>query len=126
MFEIKGRIEVISPEVQVSEKFRKREFVLQVQDGMYPQYIKMQLTQERCALVDGCAPGMEVNVTFVLKGRPFEKQGETIYFTNIEAIRVSAASQAAPAAPAAGYPTPPAPTSNPFAGGDSEGDDLPF
>lgn len=122
-FEIKGKVEVIYPEQQISEKFKKREFVIEVQDGMYPQHIKMQLTQDRCSLIDGYNVGDEINVTFDLKGRPYQKQGETIYFTNVEAWRISA--PVAPQAPQAGTPgdVPPPP---PPVGGDDIGGELPF
>ncbi|RZK23182.1 MAG: DUF3127 domain-containing protein, partial [Hymenobacter sp.] len=36
-YDVTGRLHEIFDEQQVSEKFRKREFVLEVQDGQYPQ-----------------------------------------------------------------------------------------
>ena len=38
-FDVTGRVHEIYPEQQVTEKFKKREFVLEIQDGMYQQYI---------------------------------------------------------------------------------------
>ncbi|MFM8473654.1 MAG: DUF3127 domain-containing protein, partial [Candidatus Kapaibacterium sp.] len=48
-FDVTGKLHEIYPEQQVTEKFRKREFVLETQDGMYQQYIKFQMTQDRCS-----------------------------------------------------------------------------
>jgi single-strand DNA-binding protein len=49
-YDVTGRLHEIFDEQQVSDKFRKREFVLEVQDGQYPQQIKFQLTQDKTSL----------------------------------------------------------------------------
>jgi len=110
-FDITAKLEAIFDTQQISEKFKKREFVLEVQSGMYPEYIKMQLTQERCQLIDVFEVGEIVRVCFNLRGRPYEKAGEKTYFTNLEAWRIEAAS--APTAPPP--PSAPAPTAKPKA-----------
>jgi len=40
-----GRLLIKRDAVQVSDKFTKREFILQT-DGEYPQYLQFQLTQD--------------------------------------------------------------------------------
>ncbi|MGB0523041.1 MAG: DUF3127 domain-containing protein [Flammeovirgaceae bacterium] len=90
-FEVKGKLEVIYETQQVTERFKKREFVLEVQNGMYPEYVKFQLTQDRCGLLDPFSTGEEINVSFNLKGRPYTKDGRTTYFTNLEAWRIDGA-----------------------------------
>lgn len=137
-YDVTGRLHEIFDEQQVSDKFRKREFVLEVQDGQYPQQIKFQLTQDKTSLIDPYKMGDEVKVTFDLRGRGFNKNGQMLYFTNLEAWRVEAASAAAPAG-GGGYsqqqpaarpaqnqnPTLRAqPTAQPIAGDDDN--DLPF
>jgi len=99
-YDVTGRLHEIFDEQQVSEKFRKREFVLEVQDGQYPQQIKFQLTQDKSNLIDPYKIGDEVKVTFDLRGRGFNKNGQMLYFTNLEAWRIEPA--AAGGAPAAG------------------------
>jgi len=96
-FEVKGKLEVVYETQQVTDRFKKREFVLEVQSGMYPEYVKFQLTQDRCGLLDPFSEGDEVNVNFNLKGRPYTKEGKTTYFTNLEAWRLDGASTQAPA-----------------------------
>ena len=129
-FQQKGILHEIFDEQQVSEKFRKREFVLEIA-GQYPEHVKFQLTQDKCALVDGYRFGDEVNVHFTLRGRGFNKNGQMMYFTNLEAWKVEASGNTPqPAArPQQKAPQPaPAPmTANSTApiadGGDN---DLPF
>ena len=102
-YDVTGRLHEIFDEQQVSDKFRKREFVLEVQDGQYPQQIKFQLTQDKTSLIDPYKMGDEVKVTFDLRGRGFNKNGQMLYFTNLEAWRVEAASAGAPAGGGASY-----------------------
>lgn len=107
-YDVTGRLHEIFDEQQVSEKFRKREFVLEVQDGQYPQQIKFQLTQDKTSVIDPYKMGDEVKVTFDLRGRGFNKNGQMLYFTNLEAWRVepAAAGGTAPAAGGAAYSAP--------------------
>lgn len=135
-FEVVGKVEKIMDTIQRTATFKMREFVLLIQEGSYPQYIKFQATQDRCSILDNFNEGDDIQVTFDLKGRPFDKGGETIYFTNLEAWRINAAADAQPAAApqqpsygnapaqAAATNTPPPPP--PPVGGDDIDGDLPF
>lgn len=67
-----------------SPSFQTREFVVVTQDGNFQQYIKFQLTQDRCNVIDNVNEGETVKVSFDLRGR--EWQGK--YFTNLNAWRV--------------------------------------
>ncbi|WP_139921505.1 DUF3127 domain-containing protein [Hymenobacter sp. DG01] len=87
-YEATGRLHEIFDEQQVSEKFRKREFVLEVVDGQYPEHIKFQLVQDKTALIDSYKVGDEVKISFNLRGRGFNKNGQMLYFTNLEAWRI--------------------------------------
>lgn len=86
-YTVTGPLYEIFDEQQVSEKFRKREFVIEI-PGQYPEHVKFQLVQDKCALLDGFHIGDEVTVTFNLRGRGFNKNGQMMYFTNLEAWRV--------------------------------------
>ncbi|MBI5917631.1 MAG: DUF3127 domain-containing protein [Bacteroidetes bacterium] len=98
-FEIEGKLLRKYDTESKSQSFTAREFVLEIQDGNYPQYIKFQLTQDRCAAIDAHKEGEQIKVHFDLRGR--EWQGK--YFTNLNAWRVEKASAAA-SAPAAADP----------------------
>ena len=141
-YDVTGRLHEIFDEQQVSEKFRKREFVLEVQDGQYPEQIKFQLVQDKTSLIDPYKMGDEVKVTFNLRGRGFNKNGQMLYFTNLEAWRIEPATGGAPSGGGGSYsqpqqqaaPRPAAqnqnpnlraqPTAQPIAGDDDN--DLPF
>lgn len=75
---------------QVSERFKKRDFVLTLgHDTPYPQHVTFQLMQDKCDLIEQIPLGVEVNVHFNLKGREWTSpQGEVKYFNTIEAWRV--------------------------------------
>ena len=90
-FDVQGRLHEIFDEVQVSDKFRKREFVLEIPDGSFTQHIKFQLIQDKCNAIDQYKIGDEVKVAFNLSGKPFTKNGTTMYFTNLSAWRIEGA-----------------------------------
>ncbi|MFD2999186.1 DUF3127 domain-containing protein [Pontibacter toksunensis] len=103
-FDIQGKLYETFEEQQVSDKFKKREFVLEIPDGSYTQYVKFQLTQDKCSLLESFKNGDEVKVTFNLTGKPFTKNGTTMYFTNLQAWRLEPAGGNTPGA-SAGAPT---------------------
>jgi sulfur relay (sulfurtransferase) DsrF/TusC family protein len=102
-YDATGRLHEIFDEQQVSEKFRKREFVLEVVDGQYPEHIKFQLVQDKTALIDPFKVGDEVKIAFNLRGRGFNKNGQMLYFTNLEAWRIEPAAGGASAPQGGGY-----------------------
>lgn len=91
-FEIEGKLHKKFPVESKSDTFQTREFVIEIQDGAYPQFIKFQLVQDRCALVDPIPEGEPIKVSFDLRGR--EWQGK--YFTNLNAWRIERSGSAAP------------------------------
>src|SRR5436190_12749968 len=124
-FETQGKLTEIFDEQQVSEKFKKREFVLEIPDGAYTQFIKFQLTQDKCSLLDQYNVGQDVKVAFNLQGKPFTKNGTAMYFTNLSAWRIDAANGAAPAGNQAPRSTAAQPAATSFAMDEAD-NDLPF
>lgn len=86
-FELTGKIIEIYKEQQVSERFKKREFVIDVPSGNFSEQIKFQLTQDKTDLVDSYKLGEEVKVHFNIKGNKW-KDG---YFVNLQAWRLEKA-----------------------------------
>jgi len=74
-----------------SSTFQAREFVIEIADGNYPQFIKFQLVQDRCSLVDDFEEGKQIKVHFDLRGREWNGK----YFTNLNAWRLEQVSQQA-------------------------------
>lgn len=88
---------------QVSEKFKKREFVIQdTENPQYPQYIKFELAQDKCSLLDGYNLGDMVDVSFNLRGRSYvNPQGVKSYFNSLQAWKLQNLGKGGSAAPAA-------------------------
>jgi hypothetical protein len=91
-FEITGKVIDISPVMQVSDKFRKREFVIERKEStggtVFVDYIKFQLVQDKCDMVNESFMREEVKVLFNIKGNRWEKEGRVNYFTNLDAWKV--------------------------------------
>jgi hypothetical protein len=86
--QVKGKIVAIMPTQVVSEKFSKREFVVETPD-QYPQQILFQLTQDKCSILDSLKVGQEVDVHLNIRGRSWQNpQGETKYFNTLEAWKI--------------------------------------
>ena len=84
-----GTIKVKGNEQKVSDRFKKREFVLSDNAPSYPQTIQFQLTQDRCALLDNANVGEEITVHFQLKGREWKNpQGETKFFNSLDVFKI--------------------------------------
>lgn len=121
-FEIEGKLVVKYPTENKSSSFQAREFVIEADSGNYPQFIKFQLVQERCALIEDFNEGDLIKVHFDLRGREWNGK----YFTNLNAWRIERPAQQANSAP------PPA-AANDFPSANDEPstslefeDDLPF
>jgi len=83
-----GRLEAKFDEKEVTSTFRTREFVIEVQKDTYSDFIKLQLTQDKCGLIDSFNIGEQVEVSINIKGRKWEKDGKVSYFNTLEAWRI--------------------------------------
>lgn len=126
-FEVEGKLHKIFPTESKSASFQAREFVLEVPDGNYPQLIKFQSVQDRCAMLDSYQEGDRVKVSFDLRGREWNGK----YLTNLNAWRMERAGEGGGGAQKAAaderFPSDPFPAyteAPPATGGNM--DDLPF
>jgi hypothetical protein len=91
-FEINGKLYEKFDTVTVSDKFRKREFVIEKTEsasfGDITDHIKFQLTQDRCDQLDRYNINEEIKISFNIRGRKWEKDGKVSYFSNLEAWRL--------------------------------------
>lgn len=106
-----------------SGSFRTREFVIrqETNNPQYPEFIKFQLVQDRCDIVDVYAIGEDIRVHFNLKGREWQEK----FFTNLQAWRIERTSQEVSRKPSEQKESP---KNEPPAEGDwnAEVDPLPF
>ena len=128
MFKLTGTVKVIKDTVQVTEKFAKREFVINDASSMYPQDILFQSVQDKCSMLDGYTEGDNVEVSFNLRGREWTSpQGEVKYFNTLDAWRIEKAGQGMPQGGPSDMNLNPVPASAPSASTEAaEDDDLPF
>jgi hypothetical protein len=110
MFKFKGIAYKVGNVETISDKFRKREFIVTDGADQYPQYIPFTFVNDKCDLLESIAEGQEVEVSFSLKGREWTSpQGQVKYFSTIEGFAVTTTStpafapQAAPSAPGSGH-----------------------
>lgn len=96
-FEVEGKLIKKYDTENKTGTFQAREFVIEVMSGNYPQFVKFQLVQDRCSLIDPFEEGEDIKVHFDLRGR--EWQGK--YFTNLNAWRLEKVSAQATSAPPA-------------------------
>lgn len=98
-YELTGRLVTKTETTQRSEKFKVRDFVVeveeQVKDKTFSQLIKLQATNERTTVLDDLNTGDEIKVHFNLRGSKWEKDGKTSYFTNLDAWKIEKLNSAA-------------------------------
>jgi len=87
-FKTTGRIVAIFPtEYRGERQFASRNFVIEI-EGQYPQQVQFQTVQAYCDQLDLYAVDQQVEVSFDLRGRAYEKDGVTKYFTTLNAWRI--------------------------------------
>ncbi len=117
-FEITGKIIEIYDEVQVSDRFKKREFVVEKKEGEFADQIKFQLVQDKTSLIENFKSGEEIKVSFNIRGNKWKDT----YFVNLQAWRLEKAS----ASVAVEQDLPPMPGEEDIPPPPDETDDLPF
>jgi hypothetical protein len=116
-YELTGKVKLIQEPQTFESGFTKREMVVIVDEGKYPQEINLEFIQEKVALLDNLSAGEEVTVSFDIRGREYNGR----YFNNLQGWKVVAASQGN-SAPSFTESSPPPNMSPP----DNFDDDIPF
>ncbi len=83
-YELKGKIKLIQDPQTFASGFTKRELVVTVEDGKYPQEINLEFLQDKVSLLDDLSEGQEVNVSFDIRGHEYNGR----YFNNLIGWRV--------------------------------------
>lgn len=91
-FEIEGTLHKKFDTEKKTDTFQARDFVLLINDSGYDNYIKFQLTQNRCDLIDPVSEGSKVKVHFDLRGREWNGR----YFTNLNAWKIESSDTVEP------------------------------
>ena len=124
--EITGKLIKIGEIQNISDKFQKREFVIET-DEQYPQKIQLELQGKNCDVIDGYKIGQEVECSLNLRGRLWTNaDGIDKYFNTIVCWKIQ------PKVQVTGNANTPATATNPKEvltaplGQEKEPDDLPF
>lgn len=129
-FEMEGKVKVISEAQTFASGFSKREFVVEVEDGKYPQMIKFEAIKEKANQLDDLSVGDAVKVNFDIRGNEYNGR----YYVNLNAWKIgkldgaSASSSSSPsqAPPAQDGPPPGATDAYIDNQSESEDDNIPF
>ena len=84
--EATGKLHSFGETQQISDRFSKREFVIETTDNpKYPQLVQFQLTGDRCSQLDEFSVGETVRIEFSLRGREWRSpKGEIKYFNTLD------------------------------------------
>ncbi len=86
---VRGKVHLIEETKTFGAKgFRKRLVVLEQDKGSFVNFVPLEFTRDDCDSVDEMSEGQEVEVTFRLSGRRWQKdpQSEVKFFLNAEAV----------------------------------------
>ena len=87
---VQGVVHLVEETKTYGQKgFRKRLVVLEQENGRFTNYIPVEFVQDNCDVADDIAKGENIEVTYELKGRRWQKDpgSEVKFFLNAEAIR---------------------------------------
>lgn len=125
-FELEGTVKVINEVQSFASGFTKREFVVEVEDGKFPQSIKFECIKEKTSLIDGYGIGDPVKVFFDIRGNEYNGK----YYVNLNAWKLEkpgASGGRSHSAPPVAYGGDGPPLSEPPGGyGQESDDDIPF
>ena len=85
-YDLTGKIKLVQGAKTFDSGFTKREMVVTVEDGKYPQEINIGFVQDKTSLLDNLRVGQEVTVTFDIRGREYNGR----YFNNLQGWKIEA------------------------------------
>jgi single-strand DNA-binding protein len=89
-YDLTGKIKLIQDPQTFDSGFTKREVVVTVEDGKYPQEICLEFVQDKVSLLDTVKVGQEVTITFDIRGREYNGR----YYNNLQGWRIQAGEDA--------------------------------
>jgi len=93
-YDLTGKVKLVQEPQTFASGFTKREVVLIVEDGKYPQEINLEFLQDKVSLLDNLSEGQELKVFFDIRGREYNGK----YFNNLVGWKIESDSSAAPSA----------------------------
>ncbi|MAS95394.1 MAG: hypothetical protein CMO55_19515 [Verrucomicrobiales bacterium] len=127
-FELEGVVKQIDDVQTFASGFSKREFVVEVEDGKFPQMIKFECLKDKTSLTDGFKAGDPIKVHFDIRGNEYNGR----FYVNLNAWRLErpggaeGSAEPNPAFEPSDGDAPPSHLSEPPGGYGQEDDDIPF
>jgi len=123
-FEIDGTVHLINEIQTFDSGFTKREFVVEVMDGKFPQMLKFECLKDKTSLLDGLNKGEAVKVNFDIRGNEYNGR----FYVNLNAWKIERSAGSAGMSPNQGGENIDQTLSEPPAGyGQPDtNDDIPF
>ena len=116
-YDLTGKVKLIQPAQTFDSGFTKREMVVIVQDGKYPQEINLEFVQDKVALLENLQVGQDVTVTFDIRGREYNGR----YFNNLQGWKIVSAGNETAFSPQGQSSAPPGNAQSDF-----DENDIPF
>ncbi len=88
-FELTGTLKVLEETQTFASGFSKREFVIEVPDGKYPQMVKFETVRDKIELLKDLSIGDELKVTFDIRGNEYNGR----YYVNLNAWKVESSNK---------------------------------
>lgn len=84
-FEIEGTLKLLYDTQTFASGFAKREFVVEVPDGKYPQMVKFECVKDKIAMLEGIRIGDPVKVAFDIRGSEYKER----FYVNLNAWKIT-------------------------------------
>ena len=121
-YDLTGKVKLVQDAQTFDSGFTKREMVVTVEDGKYPQEINVEFLQDKVSLLDSIQVGEEVTITFDIRGREYNGR----YFNNLVGWKIQTSGATAAPAPTATAEKPPVSDKDVPADFDEYEDEIPF
>ena len=105
---MEGTVKVINEVQTFASGFSKREFVIEVEDGKFPQMVKFECLKEKASLIDDYSIGEVVKVHFDIRGNEYNGR----YFVNLNAWKLEKSGSGGATPPRDGFTDQGAPPSH--------------
>lgn len=83
-FELTGTLKVLEDLQTFASGFTKREFVIEIPEGKYPQMVKFEVVRDKISQLDQVSIGDELKVTFDIRGNEYKGR----YYVNLNAWKI--------------------------------------
>ena len=84
-FELEGTLKQLFETQTFASGFAKREFVVEVPDGKYPQMLKFECVKDKIAMLEGVKIGDPVKVAFDIRGSEYKER----FYVNLNAWKIT-------------------------------------